>query len=159
MITSDMHDATYIILVPQSPLFFDPVKKECQAMNITALKSSFIDACLEEGGIVNEEEFILELKESSPVKKARGRPTTQSISFSRDKGGTDIPADIRDRLPTPPAPEFFPNGTNKHTNAERRFVLESAAIIFRKHPDITNKKLFAIIGERVCEVELKITLW
>lgn len=61
--------------------------------------------------------------------------------------------DILESLPAPPSPEIFSNGSNKYTEAEHQFAMESAAIILKRHLNISNKKLFAIVGERVCLTE------
>jgi len=159
MITSELRDATFIILAPQSSIFYDPSKKECQAMDRIALKASFIDACVEEGSVVDEDDFILDWTvESSPKKKGRGRPTTHRIYFPNNntsntatpkpKPKESIPADLLERLPYPPSPSPNKNGTNKFTHDEKCFALKCAAVIFRKDIHSTNKNLFSIIAER-----------
>ncbi|KLO17058.1 hypothetical protein SCHPADRAFT_187692 [Schizopora paradoxa] len=151
-ITSNIQDAAYIILIPQSPLYFDNLKSECIAIDRVALKATFIDACLEEGAIVNEEDYILDLKtkDSPAAKKTRGRPSTHSISFNTsDASPIDEELEsILESLPTPPPPEYLHNGNNKFTDEEHEFVLKCAAIIYRRNPQIPNTKLFAIIGEK-----------
>lgn len=122
-------------------------------MKRVALKASFIDACVEENNIVNEEDYLLDLSDKdTPVKKGRGRPPTHSISFNTSDASQFVDeetASLLESLPAPPAPAYLSNGYNKYTDGEHRFVLQCAAILYRRNPQMPYTKLFEIIGQKV----------
>ncbi|KAI5121282.1 hypothetical protein M0805_002326 [Coniferiporia weirii] len=161
-ITFEPMDADYIILTPHATAR----KVTEQWMNVvedlkrTALRPGFIEACLEENAIVEEEDFRLEKpaklpKPAKPAKKrtsAKVKPpqkdTVEDISPSR---GNLLDSDGNLRSPTLPAANTEILTGNKHafTTEEKAYALKHAEYTFRKRPDATLHFLGTEIARRV----------
>lgn len=162
-----MKKATFIILVPNgsNASIFNSLYKECLALKRKPLSVGFVEACLEERMIVNEDDYEVEAPKGFKGKTGRPagsnaakREPTSSQARSGDKPPVFPKATVesamtyRDCSPTPPPVFPLKNGFFAHTEVEKQYILNWAARLFRDDINATMTKLFQEISARVRRV-------
>lgn len=165
-----MDEATFIILTSQGEKATKKLYKDVKDLKRHALSSGFIDACLREGRIVDEMDYIYEPEGTTTSKRKSdvSKPlSTQRSSFSATqkpdstKNGSDSAALStqqrgRSRSPSPPTRiELMRDGKrHAYTDEDREYVRRYAAHHFRYHPDATIFSLQGAIARRVSHLSV-----
>ncbi|THH11217.1 hypothetical protein EW145_g816 [Phellinidium pouzarii] len=154
-ITPEMVDADYIILAPFTPhnqKIVDQWLKVVKDLGRSALRPSFIEACLEEKAIVEDCDFRFEpakkRKKSTSKRKSSGQDSIEEVSLVSTKSSN---SDKRFRSPTPPMGKIklLSGGRHAFTPEEKAYALKYAAYLFRKKPEATFNLLGSDIARRV----------
>lgn len=126
--------------------------KDVKSLKRHALQQDFVKACVDQGVIVDEENYIL-APELTPYR--RRKIEIQNTPPAESEQSTPRPSSsqartMSSRSPTPPTAVEEMNGRNKFTSEEKEYLKTYATHVFRYQPDIALFTLARRIQERVC---------
>lgn len=147
-ITAHIEEAAFIILTSQSKST-KALLKEVKKLKRHALQQDFVKACVVEGTIVDEEDFLFEAEPTAYQKRI-----LEQARNSASKNSTPEPSSSRltprDRSPTPPTKiEELSGGRHAFTKEDKDYIKAYAAYLFRLDPHAALNVLIKRVSRRV----------
>lgn len=111
-----------------------------------ALRPAFVEACLEKGALVDDDEFRMGQAKGTKKTASKGKARRKEVSRKEERSESPTP-------PPPSASKRLRNGRPSYTEDERAYAMEYAKRAFRLRPILSLSALAEELSQRVNTIQ------